>query len=102
MMKNYDEKCRQDFRIKPSSCIGWYCAASYAYYVKDESLLSDPVFDKICLHMLTIWDTLEHRLKSFVPKESLSAGTGYNIAFSSFPNGFVSVIESLIKEIKNG
>lgn len=95
---NYDERCRVDFKTNPSSCIAWYLLSSYAYYVKDESLLSDPVFDKMCLYILTNWDILEHKLKDFVPKESLSAGTGYNIAFSSFPNGFVRVIENLIKE----
>lgn len=98
---NYDEKCREDFKINKNSCIAWYLMASYAYYVKDESLLSDSVFDKMCLHILTNWDTLEHKLKSFVPKESLSAGTGYNIAFSSFPNGFVAVIENLIRGLRD-
>lgn len=95
---NYDERCRQDFKTNPSSCIAWMLMASYAYYCKDEGLLKDETFDKLCLYILNNWDTLEHKLKSFVPKESLSAGTGYNIAFSSFPNGFVRVIENLIEE----
>jgi len=96
---SYDEKCRQDFKINKNSCVAWYLMASYAYYVKDVSLLRDETFDKMCLYILNNWNTLEHKLKNLVPKESLSAGTGYNIAFSSFPYGFVGVIEKLIREM---
>lgn len=96
----YNERCRQDFKINKNSCIAWYLIASYSYYLRDESLLSDEVFDKMCLHILENWDTLEHKLKHLVSKESLSAGTGYDINFQNFPNGFICLIERLISDAR--
>lgn len=95
----YDEKCRQDFKMNKNSCIAWYLMSSYGYYQKDESLLSDPVYDKMCKYILDNWENLNHKLKYLVPKESLHAGTGFNIPFYSFPYGFINIIEGLIKEM---
>ena len=95
-----DQKAREDFKINPSSCIAWYLMASYAYYVKDESLLSDETFDKLCKHIYDNWDSLNHKLKHLVPKESLTAGTGFDVEFYKFPNGLLRIIDNLIGEMK--
>jgi len=72
--------------------------SSYAYYKLNESLLSDEVFDKMCKWMLENWDNVEHRHKSLVNKESLSAGTGFDIEFNFFAQGLLRVVNSLIKD----
>lgn len=97
---NYDEKCREDFKSNPSSCIAWYLMASYAYYKENESLLSDSTFDKMCLYILTNWTTLEHRYKHLVNKESLTAGTGFDVEWNRFPEGFMRTIYSLMEKMK--
>jgi len=92
---NYDNQCRQDFQANKSSCIAWYLMASYLYYREAESLLRDETFDKMCLYMLNNWDTLQHRYKYLVNKDSLSAGTGFDIEFNRFPEGLLRVIRQL-------
>jgi hypothetical protein len=96
---NYDNQCRQDFQINKSSCVAWYLMASYLYYREAESLLSDETFDKMCLYMLNNWDTIEHRYKHLVNKESLSAGTGFDIEFNRFPEGLLRIIYQLKRGI---
>lgn len=96
---NYNNKCRQDFKLNKSSCIAWYLISSYGYYKLDESLLSDDVFDNICKYMEANWDNLTHRLKKYVDRESLSAGTGYNIEFNMLPEGFLRVIMNLVNKL---
>jgi len=46
------------------------------------SVVPDHIFDAICVKLLDVWDDFEHQHKHCVgiePKESLKAGTGYNI-----------------------
>jgi len=97
---NYNEQCRRDFQTNKSSCVAWYLMASYAYYKQNESLLSDEVFDKMCKWMIENWDSIEHKHKGFINKESLSAGTGFDIEFNFFPQGLLRVINKLIGELK--
>ncbi len=94
---NYDEKCRQDFKINKSSCVAWYLLSSYAYYREAESLLSDTTFDKMCKYMLDNWENIQHKYKHLVNKESLTAGTGFDINFNEFPDGLLRIKNQLIK-----
>jgi hypothetical protein len=55
--------------------IPWYLMASYLYYHKDESLLSDPVFDQIAKRIMEEWDQITHWHRDVVNRDDLSAGT---------------------------
>jgi NAD-dependent DNA ligase len=76
---NYDSEARESFKKSPNTTISWYLAASYAYYTRYESLLSDETYDKMCKYMLDNYEKLEHTHKHLVDKEALRAGTGYQI-----------------------
>lgn len=57
-----------------------YAALSYAYYDKDISLVSDHDFDMLCRWMLENYDWIKpHDLNSYVDRDALEAGTGFNI-----------------------
>ena len=49
--------------------------ASYAYYVEDDPIISDAMFDQCAKSILEHWDTLDHPHKHLLSKEMLEAGT---------------------------
>lgn len=65
--------------------VALYLASSYLYYVDNYSLLSDNEYDNLCRHLLKHWKSIKHPHKKFIDKESLKAGTGYDIEFSKLP-----------------
>lgn len=81
----YDEAAREAFKINPASTISFYLAASYLYYCKHISLLSDECFDGICRWLLKNIDNLEHVNHNLVDKEALKAGTAYHIKEEDYP-----------------
>ena len=63
--------------------IPYYLMFSYLYYEKNISLIDDAEFDGICKTLLDKLDTLTHMHKHLVKKESLTAGTGYDIKYTN-------------------
>ena len=55
--------------------ISRYMMASYAYYVEDDPIISDAMFDQCAKSILEHWDTLDHPHKHLLSKEMLEAGT---------------------------
>ena len=63
--------------------IPYYLMFSYLYYEKNISLIDDAEFDGMCKTLLDKLDTLSHMHKHLVKKESLTAGTGYDIKYTN-------------------
>lgn len=104
---NYDQAARESFKSNPATAFSWFLSASYCYYIRYESLLSDEVFDKMCKFLLDSYDKLEHPNKSLVTKAMLSAGSGYNLKEYDYPNRVKVSAEYLIENLniwrsKNG
>lgn len=55
--------------------VPWYMMAAYAYYVEDDPILSDTMFDKMAKRMLELWDQIEHPHKKYLSEDMLKAGT---------------------------
>jgi hypothetical protein len=55
--------------------IPWYLMACYAYYVEDEPILEDAMFDRLSKKLLKVFDDVEHIHKDYITKEMLEAGT---------------------------
>ena len=55
--------------------ISRYMMASYAYYVEDDPIITDAMFDQCAKNILEHWDTLEHPHKHLLSKDMLEAGT---------------------------
>lgn len=81
----YDQAAREAFKINPASAISFYLAASYLYYCRYTSILSDEVYDGICKWLLNNLDKLEHTNKNMVDKGALKAGTAYHIKAEDYP-----------------
>jgi len=67
----------------PNMLIPYYLMLSYLYYVKNISLIEDTEFDQMCKTLLGKLDSLTHMHKHLVKKESLTAGTGYDIKYTN-------------------
>ena len=63
--------------------IPYYLMFSYLYYEKNISLIDDAEFDGMCKTLLDKFDGLTHMHKHLVTKESLTAGTGYDIKYTN-------------------
>tara|TARA_Y100000996_G_C22244191_1_gene529007 strand:+ start:209 stop:475 length:267 start_codon:yes stop_codon:yes gene_type:complete len=63
--------------------IPYYLMLSYLYYEQNVSLIDDAEFDKLCKTLLEKLDNLNHMHKHLVSKESLTAGTGYDIKYTN-------------------
>ena len=63
--------------------IPYYLMFSYLYYEKNFSLIEDGEFDDMCKTLLEKLDSLTHMHKHLVKKESLTAGTGYDIKYTN-------------------
>lgn len=55
--------------------VPWYIMAAYAYYVEDNPILEDSMFDMLSKRLLEHWDEINHRHKSYLNKDMLIAGT---------------------------
>jgi hypothetical protein len=56
--------------------VSYYFMAAYAYYVEDEPIGSDHMFDVVCRYLLQEFDNLpDHKHKYLLTKENLRAGT---------------------------
>ena len=67
----------------PNMLVPYYLMFSYLYYEKNVSLIEDTEFDKLCQTLLEKYDNVEHMHKHLVSKESLTAGTGYDIVYTN-------------------
>ncbi len=99
---NLDQAARDSFKVNPSSCISWWLSASYGYYIRYESLLSDEAFDKMSKYILDNYESLEHNHKHLVTKEMLVAGSGYNLKESDYPLIVKVSTEDFIKAVNLG
>jgi len=77
--------------ISPSRCVSLYMMSSYLYYQKNESVLSDELFDQICKKILDNWKDIKHSHKRRIKKVNLVCGTGYTI--KKYPSIVVSSAE---------
>ncbi|GAB5503438.1 DNA ligase LigA-related protein [Pyruvatibacter sp.] len=85
MTINRDVRCSEIIQSKPHMLVPWYLMASYLYYWEDISLLSDSLYDRLCKQLLDQWDSIEHRHKGLIDRESLASGTGYALLRGDYP-----------------
>jgi hypothetical protein len=65
----------------PNMLIPHYLMHSYLYYVMDDPVVSDSMFDTVCKRLLVELDGLSHMHKPLVDPSLLVAGSGFNLQF---------------------
>lgn len=74
-MTNIEKILKNRIRMKKNLCVPWYLMSSYAYYVEDNPIISDAVFDWLAKFTLKKFDKIEHRHKHLITEDELRAGT---------------------------
>jgi hypothetical protein len=82
---NLDEMCMEKLINAPWATVAWYLGASYLYYIRDVSLLSDTMYDKLARTMLRSWESIQHPHKYLITQADLRAGTLYRLAAHEYP-----------------
>ena len=96
---NLDQQARDDFKLSKKSVIGWIILASYCYYQRDENILSDEAFDKMCKYVLGNWTVIDHKFKYLMSEEDMKAGSLNTLKYEDYPRGFIKIAEGKIKEV---
>jgi len=91
-----DDYAAEIFAENINMMVPWYLIASYAYYKKDEPILSDAFFDDMGRTMLEIWDDIDHFHKHFITVDDLQAGT----YLGEYPSRVKGALESLVAKHK--
>lgn len=87
-----DVKAKQILDDNINMTVPWYLMAAYAYYEKDNPILSDSFFDYMGKHMLENWDSIEHFHKEYITLDDLKAGT--------FLGKYPSIVEDAVLELR--
>ena len=96
---NLDDELYSAVKKDVSMLVPWYLTSSYMYYIEDKNFISDHAYDWLCRQMLKHWDYISHWHKSLVPKEDLSAWTGFSIKEEDYPSRIVSAAHLKYNEL---
>lgn len=80
-----------DISERPNSIIPWLLICSYCYYIKDESIVEDTLYDSMCKKLLSEWDSLSHKWKSLITKGDMSAGSMFAMKEDHYPRAVVAM-----------
>ena len=73
--------------------VPYYLMHSYLYYVMNEPIISDMEYDELCKELKDKWDSVEHYHKHLIDKQSLGAGTGYQLEYNKrIENGALALL----------
>ena len=87
-----DDYAAEIFADNINMMVPWYLMAAYAYYKKDEPILSDAFFDAMGKTMLEVWDDITHYHKHLITVDDLQAGT--------YLGEYPSIVEGALEDVK--
>ena len=90
---NYDKICQDKTDSNPNMLVPWYLMSAYAYYVDDDPIVSDGVYDRLVKRIITNWDKIKHQHKHLLSLEQLEAGT----YLGEYPSRVKGAVEELRK-----
>jgi NAD-dependent DNA ligase len=74
--------------------VPFYLMAAYAYYINDDPIISDVIYDHMAKELLKNYDDIHHHHKYLINKEQLEAGT----CLIKYPTIIKNAVESLKNE----
>lgn len=91
-----DKECFDLIDTNINMLVPWYLMAAYAYYVEDDPILTDQMYDNIVKKLITHWDEIEHQHKHLLTLDSLKAGT----YLGEYPSRVRGAVRDLRKTVK--
>lgn len=93
----YEQQARNDYKQSPKSAVYWCVVASYLYYMRDESILSDEVFDRMM--KLILDKQIKHsKLSHLITDEDLRAGSLFRLKVRDYPDFIVDQAERIVRD----
>jgi len=97
---NLDNQARIAYKQSPSSAVFFVVLASYLYYVRFESVLSDDVFDKMT--KLILDKNIRHsKLSHLVTDDDLRAGSLFRLRSTDYPDFITEQAEKILRGVNN-
>lgn len=95
-----DDRCSALIDGDPNLLVPWYLMTSYLYYIENEVIISDGLYDAICRRLDEDWRTIEHPHKKLIKRRDLKAGTGYTLKRRDLPVRVMSAAMLLLEETR--
>lgn len=89
----HDTKCKELIDKNKNLLVPWYLMAAFMYETEDDPIISDHVWDEICVRLMNEWDDIEHFHKHLIEKDSLESGTASYL--KELPNRIINAAKSL-------
>ena len=89
-----EKACIQTIDSNINLLVPWYLMTSYAYYVEDDPIISDSLFDRLGKKLLESWEEVEHFHKDYLNVDMLRAGT-YS---GEYPSRVKNAVEQIRKD----
>jgi len=93
-----DSLLMRSIQNNPNLAIPWLLMASYLYYLRYESILSDTAFDLLCRQTLDVFNQLNHEYKHLITEPDLAAGSLFTLNDSDYPADIKSCADSLLEK----
>ncbi len=93
-----DDYARHCIADCPNTIVSWFLSASFLYYCRDISLLTDAYYDELCRDLAARWDGIEHQHKHLVDRAALDAGTGFYLTEDRYPLRVIGAAEFILRE----
>lgn len=93
-----DERCRQVVERHPDAAVAWLLMAAYAYYVEDDPILSDGLFDRLCRDLAARWHQVRHPHAALLCREDLATGSLFALGEESYPPMAIGALRRLREE----
>lgn len=93
---NIDHIARKSYKESSSSVVYFVVLSSYLYYHKDESILSDETYDRMC--KLILDKGITHKLLShLITDDRLNAGSLFDVKAKQYPDFIFKDAEQLLR-----
>lgn len=78
--------------------VPWYLISSFAYYILDDPVITDELYDRICRELLDALDCFEidHPHMDLCDMDALRAGSCYHLTADQYPSMARSVANRFV------
>lgn len=98
-VRNLDAMCLGTLQTAPRAAVAWYLMASYLYYHRGVSILSDSFYDRIGQTMLATPHTFNHYHAHLITMDDLKAGSLYRLRADDYPTITRDTAEGLARQL---
>ena len=94
----------QDFiaGVSPNRLVPLYLVASFLYYVRNDSVMTDSAYDDCCNRLHREWRNITHPHKAIIDPEALASTTGFYLKHEDYPSIIRATALEFLNHCENG